>query len=235
MVNMAAVFGFLILSSVMFNKCLCYPAGAPDAQCERMTPSHGVNAQTGASPYEIQVDKPYYMPGSNVNLYIRSSNEKIKGFLIQARQVGANSATGMFETLPTNGKYVACGNSKGAVTHTTRLAVKRIDFEWTPPSNLAGNISFFATVVKDTTTFWVKLQSPQLYKKETNVTQPSISVQPSPSTTSMTSMTTVVPSTPAVNNTCKADDPKCDGAQLNQNVILLFFVGLLLAFMQNAI
>jgi hypothetical protein len=31
--------------------------------------------------------------------------------------------------------------------------------------SLSGNISFFATVVKDKATFWVKLHSPELYKR----------------------------------------------------------------------
>ena len=36
--------------------------------------------------------------------------------------------------------------------------------KWLPPSKLSGlgNISFFATVVKNKATFWVKLESPKL-------------------------------------------------------------------------
>jgi hypothetical protein len=54
---------------------------------------------------------------------------------------------------------------QGAVTHSTRQRVKTVNFEWEPPISLSGNISFFATVVKDTATFWVKLRSPELYKR----------------------------------------------------------------------
>ena len=54
---------------------------------------------------------------------------------------------------------------QGALTHSTRLSVNTVTFEWEPPVSLSGNISFFATVVKDTATFWVKLQSPELYKR----------------------------------------------------------------------
>ena len=54
---------------------------------------------------------------------------------------------------------------QGAVTHSARLSVKTLNFEWEPPMSLSGNISFFATVVKDKATFWVKLQSPELYKR----------------------------------------------------------------------
>jgi hypothetical protein len=53
---------------------------------------------------------------------------------------------------------------QGAVTHSERLAVKKINFDWMPPSDFSGNVSFYATVVKNTSIFWVKLQSQELYK-----------------------------------------------------------------------
>ena len=77
-----------------------------------MTPSHGASAQSGSSPYTVKTEKPYYMLGENVNVSIESSGDDIKGYLIQARQVGTEVATGMFATLPPNGKYVPCGNKK---------------------------------------------------------------------------------------------------------------------------
>ena len=103
---------FVIITSALFNKCLCYPSGAPTSQCTSMTPTHGAAAQAGASPYEIKVNRPYYMPGENVRVSIESSSDNIKGYLIQARQVGGNSATGMFAAAPVNGKHLSCGNSK---------------------------------------------------------------------------------------------------------------------------
>jgi hypothetical protein len=54
----------------------------------------------GASPYEMKVNRPYYMPGETVRVSIESSGDNIKGYLIQARQVGGNSATGMFSAAP---------------------------------------------------------------------------------------------------------------------------------------
>ena len=165
MQNIAFVF-VTFISVTIFNECLGYPRGAPSGQCEQMTPSHGSPPQTGASPYEIKVTKTYYVPGENVSVSIESSSDNIKGYLIQARKVGENSTIGTFAALPANGQYVNCGNSQGAITHSTRLAVKTINFDWVPPSGLSGNVSFYATVVKDVSTFWVKLQSQELYKLE---------------------------------------------------------------------
>ena len=158
---------FVIFFSVtVFDECKGFPGGAPTGQCEQMTPNHGPLPQTGASPYEIKVTKKYYVPGENVRVSIESSSDNIKGYLIQARRVGENSAIGTFAAVPANGTYVNCSNSKGAITHSTRLAVKTINFDWVPPANFSGNVSFYATVVKNVSTFWVKLQSQELYKLE---------------------------------------------------------------------
>ncbi|XP_028401648.1 uncharacterized protein LOC114524692 [Dendronephthya gigantea] len=160
---------FAILISTIFHKSLGYPSGAPSSKCGDMTPQHdGVSSQpAGTSPYSVKVEKPYYMPGENVRVSIESSsNDTIKGYLIQARQVGGNTAVGSFSSAPAGGKRLNCGNSEGAVTHDFRLNLKKVTFEWEPLKSLSGNISFFATVVKNKTMFWVKLESPELYKKD---------------------------------------------------------------------
>jgi hypothetical protein len=111
MQNIAIIFVIAIL--ILFHKSQCHPSGAPSSQCESMTPNHGSVAQTAASPYEIKVNRTYYMPGENVRVSIESLGDNIKGYLIQARQVGGTgSAIGMFAAAPVNGKHVNCGNSK---------------------------------------------------------------------------------------------------------------------------
>ena len=102
---------------VIFHKSLCHRNGAPASVCESMSPSHGSLPQTGPSPYKIKITKAFYMPGENVRVSIESSSDNIKGYLIQARQVGRNAAIGTFATLPANGKYVNCGNSKVRTVH----------------------------------------------------------------------------------------------------------------------
>ena len=111
MANVAVTAVFIVFNTV-FQTAQCYSRGAPSTQCALMTPGHGVPAQNGTSPYSVKTAKPYYVPGENVAISIESSSDDIKGYLIQARLVGANSATGMFATLPANGIYVSCGNDK---------------------------------------------------------------------------------------------------------------------------
>ncbi len=105
---------FIIITTTIFHRSLCYSFGAPSEVCEDMTPNHGYPGQTGPSPYKIRVEKLYYMPGENVKVFIESLSDNIAGYLIQARQVGAqfNTAAGTFETPPVNGQYLNCGNSK---------------------------------------------------------------------------------------------------------------------------
>ena len=107
-----AVTAVFILFNTIFQTVQCRSSGAPSTQCDSMTPNHDVSAQSDTSPYSVKTEKPYYMPGENVKVSIGSSSTDIKGYLIQARLVGANSATGMFTTLPASGKYVSCGNKR---------------------------------------------------------------------------------------------------------------------------
>ena len=51
-----------------------------------------------------------------------------------------------------------------SATHSKQLNLTNATLEWIPPTDVSGlgNISFYATVVKDKTNFWVMLKSPEL-------------------------------------------------------------------------
>ena len=120
----------VIIISTIFHRGLCHPDGAPASNCENMEPSHGSLPQTGASPYKVKTTKMYYLPGKNVRVSIESSGDDIKGYIIQARQVGANTTIGTFATPPSDGKYLNCGNSKVRpaklfINHCSRQNKKR--------------------------------------------------------------------------------------------------------------
>ncbi|XP_046854359.1 putative defense protein Hdd11 isoform X2 [Xenia sp. Carnegie-2017] len=127
---------FLFLT--LFHVARCHSDGAPDSQCVSMMPRHDVPSQTVNSPYHVKVDKTFYND-TKINVSIESLSEYIKGFLLQARQVGENTAIGMFSesSLPENTKFVNCGNSKSAVTHSARLNVRTLTFDWEPPKGLS--------------------------------------------------------------------------------------------------
>lgn len=123
MANVAVTAAFIVFYTVL-QTGQCLSNGAPSSACTSMTPNHGVSAQNGSSPYIIKTEKLYYMPGENLRVSIESSSDDIKGYLIQARQVGTDSATGMFATLPLGGKYVSCDNEKVSIILIT--AYKRL-------------------------------------------------------------------------------------------------------------
>jgi hypothetical protein len=120
MQNIALVFIVVILATIL-DQCLCHPYGAPSSRCNDMTPLHGPSPQTGKSPYYVIVPRPYYVPGHNVRVSIESCSDNIKGYLIQAREVGDNSAIGMFAAAPANGKFVNCGNTKVQTESTLQV------------------------------------------------------------------------------------------------------------------
>ena len=162
-----------IFASTMFHRGSCFGSGAPPWQCNNMMPHHrGAPPQRGPSPYIIRVQRPYYTPGENVQVALLSSRDTIMGYLIQARRVGDNAAIGTFAFQPRNGKFLSCGNrQRSAITHSSRLRSRFVSFAWVPPPGLSGNIAFYATVVKDMTTFWVRLQSPVLSRRDQRVRQ----------------------------------------------------------------
>ena len=118
-----AVFVIVLICLTVFHGAKCYPSGAPSSRCVSMMPNHSALSQTVASPYQVKVDKAYYMYGKKVHVSIQSSNVSIKGFLIQARPVGQNSAIGMFSRLPGNTKFVSCGNNKVITKNNLRLSL----------------------------------------------------------------------------------------------------------------
>ena len=111
MLNWAVVIAILI--SATFHESLGFSSGAPNSRCGDMTPKHDNHSSSAeTSPYSVKVGKPYYMPGENVRVSIESSSDDIKGFLIQARQVGGNVAVGSFSSAPDGGQLLNCGDPK---------------------------------------------------------------------------------------------------------------------------
>lgn len=92
-----------------------YSSGAPSSECKDMTPRHHVDAQKGAMPYDISLDKRNIRAGETVTVNIRgkSADDVIKGLLVQAR-VG-DTPIGTFDVSPSR-QYIQtidCGSARG--------------------------------------------------------------------------------------------------------------------------
>lgn len=104
---------FVVVLTVCVGVTWANSAGAPLAACEKLTPQHGpVNPQTSPVPYALNVSSKLRR-GQTVNITLRGNGneDKIKGFLIQARNGG--QALGTFSPLDGNSQLLDCDGVKG--------------------------------------------------------------------------------------------------------------------------
>ncbi|KAF5894327.1 putative ferric-chelate reductase 1 isoform X2, partial [Clarias magur] len=129
-----------------------------------MTPSHKRLPQTSPPPYTVTADTSSYKQGDTITVTLSATSESFKGFLLQARQVGGNSAVGSFSLVGLNSQLLNCaGVSNSAVAHTSSTSKKVIQSKWkAPTSGNLGNIEFRATFVRKTSIFWVGVKSSQI-------------------------------------------------------------------------
>ena len=106
--------------------------------------------------------------GSEVTIELKpkTSGERFKGFLIQARSVDGDDIIGTLEQLDNknNTKYLQCSDTEphSALTHTDPTSKESVKLKWTPPQDFSGKVKVLATLVKDFKTYWVKLESETL-------------------------------------------------------------------------
>lgn len=116
----------LTLIGVFATRVSGYAGGAPNSEaiCQDLTPKHGVDAQSSASPYKLTLDKTEVKPGQEVKLTISGNGVTFKGFLVQGRKVGSegpSSPVGKFIAVQNAGESqpLNCGNIVGSsITHT---------------------------------------------------------------------------------------------------------------------
>ena len=109
--------------------------------------------------------------GSEVRIELKpkTSGDKFKGFLLQARSVDGDNIIGKFEKLGNKNqtKYLQCSNTESkephsALTHSDSTPKPSVKVKWTPPQDFSGKVKVLATLVKDFKTYWVKLESETL-------------------------------------------------------------------------
>lgn len=138
----------LVLSLIL--KCSAFPDGAPASEelCGTLLPSHGVSAQTSASPFKIIVSSTSIDGGEIIDVEIRAdAGRSFKGFYLIARTLqGAGRDLGEFllsEDEPNEFKLRQCGNGfNNAVTHVNRDLKERISFKWLSPKTFEGKVVF---------------------------------------------------------------------------------------------
>lgn len=146
-----------VLSSVL-GKMYGYSSGVPPDQCEQMTPSHGVAAQTGPSPYTIYLSpSTFSCPGQDITVTINGTST-FKGFLCQPRPDPNNYNT--------SGSLSATGNTQvknncgtnAALTHVDNSPKAGVSFVW-KAANDNTSVHIICTIVQSYDTLWVKTTS----------------------------------------------------------------------------
>lgn len=140
-----------------------YPGGPPvnvDGLCSDMTPQHGGStSQSSAPPYTITISATCYTPGQAVTVTLSGNDDsQFRGFFLQARKPNVNTASyGTFDvTGNSEAQTLDCfAQTKNAVGHNSRDDKNTTSFQWTPPSDLTGDVEFVATVVQVHSTYWV--------------------------------------------------------------------------------
>ena len=104
-----------------------------------------------------------------VELKPKTSGDKFKGFLLEARSVDVDDIIGTFKKLGNKNqtKYLQCSNKESkephsALTHADSTPKQSVKVKWTPPQDFSGKVKILATLVKDFKTYWVKLESETL-------------------------------------------------------------------------
>ncbi|CAL4176511.1 unnamed protein product, partial [Meganyctiphanes norvegica] len=136
--------GFLPLALGFSN------GGPASATCGDLLPRHGVDAQTGASPFGITPPGNTVQRGSNVELTLHGNGATFKGFCVRAFE-GTDGSAGVFQASPNVQTRTCVGITNGA-THTSPSLKEHVALSWTAP-NYPTTVEFRSSVVVEFSTF----------------------------------------------------------------------------------
>uniref|UniRef100_A0A4W6EYS6 Uncharacterized protein n=1 Tax=Lates calcarifer TaxID=8187 RepID=A0A4W6EYS6_LATCA len=182
-----------------------------------MQPRHsGLSPQTVPAPFTITTDRSSYSPGQGVKVQLQAlGSTPFSGFLLQAREVGGQSAVGSF-TLTTNAaQLLTCSqNPNSAVSHTSASAKTSVEATWKSDAATEGKaIQFHASFVQNFRTFWVDVTTPALTFTKPSTSGSASSTTPATTTALQPTTTTTISSTGCgVTKVCFSQPANCDPA-----------------------
>ncbi|XP_051266205.1 putative ferric-chelate reductase 1 isoform X2 [Dicentrarchus labrax] len=186
----------------------CYGSGRVMESCGDMQPHHdGLSPQTGPAPFTVTTDRSHYRLGEAVTVQLQApSSTRFTGFLLQAREVGGESAVGSFAPTAAAVQRLTCSQKpNSAVSHTSASVKTSIQVTWI--SEAPGDpkpIQFHASFVQNYWTFWVDVRSPALIFANNSTGGSSGSGTSLPTTPTMTA--TIQKPAPAVLSTISSAD-----------------------------
>lgn len=165
----------VIIFVLYTGKVYCFPNGPPRSACADGLPIHTQNgqlikSQDSPSPYIITVNASTFQPGDTINIKVHSSQgEMFKGLFVQVRPL-ANANDTAFRSAPLgeyyrrimNTKPIVCVNSQDTLVHKDPFMKIETKFDWKAPLLIQNDVIVTATVLKDFSTFWTKVESPPI-------------------------------------------------------------------------
>ncbi|XP_035515663.1 putative ferric-chelate reductase 1, partial [Morone saxatilis] len=144
----------------------CYGSGRVMESCGDMQPHHaGQSPQTGPAPFTITTDRSRYRLGEAVTVQLQAPpSTRFIGFLLQAREVGGQSAVGSFALTSAAVQRLTCNQKpNSAVSHTSASVKTSIQVTWISEASADPKpVQFHASFVQDYKTFWVDVKCPAL-------------------------------------------------------------------------
>lgn len=142
---MIKVLGIIFVVIVSFKSSWSYPGGAPESQCQAMTPFHGgFLPQETMSTFQLVPQATIVGQGQVLRIKIMptSISNNFKGFMIQAR-TQSDKIVGQFNVdkndlaVPRN-----CDSENSTATHSSRELKKLMVLEWKAPEDFVGKVHF---------------------------------------------------------------------------------------------
>lgn len=139
-----SIISAVLLISVTSHYASGYSGGASPAVCGSMIPGHGENPQpSDTNPYKIMVGQTSLQGFDTLDITLTSQNgnDIFKGFLIQVRKPGGDTAVGEFngDGKDPDARTMSCfGTPNSAMTHTGSNEKKSVTVQWIAPNDSDG-------------------------------------------------------------------------------------------------
>ncbi|XP_058493572.1 putative ferric-chelate reductase 1 isoform X2 [Solea solea] len=144
----------------------CYSSGNVMDSCEDMKPHHsGLRPQSSPAPFTVTADRSTFSSGEEVTVQLQALGSKpFTGFLLQAREVGRQTAVGSFTLSTAAAQLLTCHlRPNSAVSHRSESLKTSIQVTWRSEALTDGKlIQFHASFVENFKTFWTGVTSPAL-------------------------------------------------------------------------
>lgn len=137
--------GIILVFIVLFRSSWSSPNGAPESQCQTMTPGHGVAPQETPSPFVVLPEATIVGQGQMLQMMLLpsvSTHTDFKGFMIQAR-TDLDKIVGQFD-VDKNVLAIAlnCDSVNSTATHSSRVSKRTMVLEWKAPEDFVGKVHF---------------------------------------------------------------------------------------------